>query len=87
MNEEPKEPSAGADAANAALAKSMSENKWIAAARVLEPDSIHQHPTVQGLIAGARLHRWLIIALVVIAIVLGGLAVFDHLIKAASDFS
>lgn len=50
-------------------------------------DDIHNHPTVRGLIAGARLHRWLIIALVVIAIVLGGLAVFDHLIKAASDFS
>lgn len=51
-----------------------------------DDDPVHSHPTVQRLIASARLHRWLIVALLVIAIVLAGFAVFDHLIKAASDF-
>lgn len=50
------------------------------------PDPIHNHPTVQGLLATIRLHRVLLVVVVVIAFALAGVAAWDHLIKAASDF-
>lgn len=43
-----------------------------------EPDSIHEHPTVQGLLASVRMHRRVVIILAVVAVLLVCLAGWDH---------
>lgn len=47
-----------------------------------EHDEIHNHPTIQRLLATAKLHRVMLGLVSVVALVLAGVVAWENLIKA-----